>query len=297
MNKQSGGLWLAAADVVTRKPLLASISAGLVAAAGAVGAYSYLVEPYWLEVTRPSITLPRLPEEFDGFVIGQLSDFHLLARSVAGEAVFRAIEECNRAKPDVVVLTGDYVASRRALNQLPEVLKQLTIRPALAVFGNHDYRFGRDHRRLMVRAFQDAGITLVDNAAFAVSRGSRHLWFVGVGDGHTSHDRFDDAVRGLCAADRPRILLTHYPDLLLDLPPDQVDLALAGHTHGAQVRLPFLTQWVLRGSDSRFSSGFFEVCGVPMYVNRGLGCSSHQIRFRSRPELTLLTLRSPLASG
>lgn len=274
--------------------MLASVGAGIVTMAGAVGAYSYFVEPNWLEVTHPSLVIPGLPRELDGFRIAHMSDFHLATAARGAAVVFRAFDECNRAKPDVVVLTGDYTSSRRAIGALPDILQRLTARPVLAVSGNHDYRFGRDHRRRLIRTFQDAGITLIDNASSTVSRGSAKAWFVGVGDGHTSHDQLDVAMQGLTDADRPRILLTHYPDLLLELPPDTFDLALAGHTHGAQVRLPLLTRWALRGSHTRFTSGLFRVNGTSLYVNRGLGCSTYPLRFRSRPELTLLTLRGGL---
>src|SRR5438105_14372744 len=237
--------------------------------AGAVGAYSYFVEPHWLEVTHPALVIPGLPGELAGFRIAHMSDFHLATAACGAATVVRAFDECNRAKPDVVVLTGDYTSSRRALEAFPDVLRCLTARPSLAVFGNHDYRFGRDNRRRLIRTFQDAGITLLDNASSTVSRGSAKVWFVGVGDGHTSHDRMDEAMQGLTDANRPRILLTHYPDLLSELPPSTFDLALAGHTHGAQVRLPLLTRWALRGSHTRFISGLFRVNGMSLYVNRG----------------------------
>jgi predicted MPP superfamily phosphohydrolase len=260
--------------------------------AGLLGGYAWLVEPYWLEVTRPVVQLPNLPAELDGFTIAQLSDFHLLRGATEREPVFRAIEATNRARPDAVVLTGDYLGERGALARLDEVLARLAARPAFAVFGNHDYRFGRLQRRAMFKLFEEAGITVLDNIAAPVARGSSQLWFVGVGDGHTSHDRLSDALVGLTDADRPRVLLTHYPDLLLEIAQVRFELALAGHTHGAQVRLPYLTGLALRGSDTRFTSGLFSVRGIPLYVNRGLGTSTYRIRFGARPELTLLTLRS-----
>jgi predicted MPP superfamily phosphohydrolase len=281
-------------DITTIKSppgLELAVAAGLSAAAGAIAVYSYFIEPFWLEITHPEIRIPGLSSDFDGFTVAQLSDFHLLASASGREPVFRAVEECNRACPDVVVLTGDYLGRRGALPKLKDVLSRLTARPAFAVFGNHDYRFGRVHRRSVVQAFHDVGITVLDNASTSIARGSSRLWLVGVGDGHTSHDRLSEAMCGLTEQDRPRILLTHYPDLLFELPPHSFDLALAGHTHGAQVRLPYVTTVALRGSDTRFTSGLFEVGGIPLYVNRGLGTSTYRLRFGARPELTLLTLR------
>jgi predicted MPP superfamily phosphohydrolase len=284
------------ATITSPSSILPAIGAGLVMAAGAVAAYSYFVEPYWLEVTRPVIPIRGLPTPLDGFTIAQLSDFHLLVGRGDREPVFQAVEATNELRPDVVVLTGDYLGARGALPRLIDILDRLKARPALAVFGNHDYRFGRLKRRAMVEAFRHAGVTVLDNANVAVERGGARIWFVGVGDGHTSHDRLGEATAGLTASDRPRVLLTHYPDLLDEIEPNGFDLALAGHTHGAQVRLPYLTRLALRGSDTRFTSGRFDVRGVPLYVNRGLGTSTYRVRFRARPELTLLTLRARTAA-
>lgn len=264
---------------------------GASALAGIV-AYSHLVEPFWLEITRPSISLPGLAPALDGLVIAQLSDFHLFREAGPESAVAQAIAACNRARPDVVVLTGDYLNERRALDTLGRVLDELAIRPAFAVLGNHDYRYGPRYRRAIECCFVDRGIELLDNRAACFERAGSRLWFVGLSDGLTSHDRLDAALAGLGIHERPRILLTHYPDLLYDLPTDQFDLALAGHTHGAQIHLPVLSRLALARSETSFDRGFHEVAGLSVYVNRGLGTSGRRLRLLARPELTLLTLRA-----
>jgi predicted MPP superfamily phosphohydrolase len=263
---------------------------GLIMGAVGVVGYSHWVEPFRLEVTRRSIVLPNLPTSLDGLVVAQLSDFHLHHDDGPNGAVSQAVAACNAARPDVVVLTGDYLGERRAVTCLEETLSNLTVRPAFAVLGNHDYRFGPKCRRMIERCFSDLGIELLDNRAAAYERDGARVWFVGVGDGLTSHDRLDEALKDLGEGDRPRILLCHYPDLLCDLPTDRFDLTLAGHTHGAQIHLPFLAQAALRRSDTHFDRGFYEVRGSPMYVNRGLGTSGRRFRLFSPPELTLLTL-------
>ncbi|MGH2460478.1 MAG: metallophosphoesterase [Chloroflexota bacterium] len=265
---------------------------GMAAGVAGVVGYSHLIEPFWLEVTRREVALPTLPRPLDGLVVAQLSDFHLRPGAGPNDALDQAIRFCNQARPDLVVLTGDYLGERRGLAELPRALGQLQVRPAYAVLGNHDYRFGPKHRRAIEGYFSDAGIELLDNRTAVFERDRARLWIVGVGDGLTSHDRLEEATRGLGERDRPRILLTHYPDLLLDLPTENVDLALAGHSHGAQIHLPFLARFALQRSWTVFDRGFFDVAGVPLYVNRGLGTSGRQIRLFARPELTLLTLRT-----
>lgn len=269
---------------------MAAAGAGL--AMAGVAAYSHWIEPFRLQITRPSLTLSRLPAALDGMVVAQLSDFHLQHRVDPNGSVMQAIAACNAARPDVVVLTGDYLGERRVLPSLTSVLSKLEVRPAYAVLGNHDYRSGPKYRRLIESCFADLGIELLDNRAAAFERNGARIWFVGVGDGHSSHDRFDEATRDLGETDRPRILLSHYPDLLGDLCLERIDLALAGHSHGAQIHLPFLVDYALSHSDTIYDRGFYTVRGVPLYVNRGLGMTGWQVRFLSRPELTLLTLRA-----
>lgn len=271
-------------------PVAAGVLAGLTAAMFAVTSYSHLIEPNWLEVTHPSIQVHGLPSSLDGVVIAQLSDFHLRACAGPNEAVDQAIAACNALRPDLVVLTGDYLGERQALPRLAASLSRLEVRPAFAVLGNHDYRYGPRYRRSIVRCLTDHGIELLDNRAAAFERNGSRLWLVGVGDGFTSHDHLDQALAGLAADDRPRVLLSHYPDLLFDLPSDRFELALAGHSHGAQIHLPFVSAVALQRSSTVFDRGFYRVNGVPLYVNRGLGTSGRRLRLFSRPELTLLRL-------
>ena len=266
----------------------------LTMAAGAIGVvgYSHLIEPFWLDVTRREVVLPPLPTALDGLVVAHLSDFHLRRTAGPGDALDQAIRLCNQARPDLIVMTGDYLGERRGLPELSRALSLLAVRPAYAVLGNHDYRLGPKYRRMIEGCFTDVGIDLLDNRSAVFERDGARLWLVGVGDGLTSHDRLDEASRGLGDQDRPRILLTHYPDLLLDLPTEQIDLALAGHSHGAQIHLPFFSRVALQRSLTVFDRGFFDVRGVPMYVNRGLGTSGRPVRLFARPELTFLTLRA-----
>lgn len=242
---------------------------------------------------RPIVAIPGLPEALDGVIVAQLSDFHLHCDAGRDGAVARAIAVCNGERPDVVVLTGDYLGGRQALPYLFETLRALKVRPVFAVLGNHDYRFGPKWRRRLEACFSDLGIDLLDNRAAFFERDGARLWFVGVGDGFTSHDRLDDALKGLGAGDRPRVLLSHYPDLIEDLPTGQFDLALSGHSHGAQIHLPLLARIALRRSETTYDRGFYRIHGVPLYVNRGLGTSGRRLRLLSRPELTLFTLRCP----
>jgi predicted MPP superfamily phosphohydrolase len=266
-------------------------AAGATVSLGALLVYGTAVEPFWLEVTRPTAWIPDLPDELEGFVLAHLSDLHVPPTLYRRSAVWQAIEACNSARPDVVVLTGDYALGRKSLKALAASLDAIQTRPAFAVLGNHDYRFGPTFRRGIANALRDANITLLDNRNARVERSGRALWLLGVGDGYTCHDQIEPACREPEEVGEPCVLLTHYPDLLLERLPVKIDLALAGHTHGAQVRLPIVAERALRRSETRFVAGWYSVGGTPLYVNRGLGTSGYRIRIRARPELALVTLR------
>jgi predicted MPP superfamily phosphohydrolase len=254
--------------------------------------YTHWIEPDWLDVTRTEIDIPGLPPALDGLIIAQLTDFHLERHPGRRSAALRAVEVVNASRPDIVVLTGDYLAERKSLRAFEDLLAALRVRPAYAVFGNHDYRFGPAIRRGLERAFAEHGVTLLDNRSVAYECRGHRLWFVGVGDAYTSHDRLGEALAGLCPEMEPRILLSHYPDLLHDISPAGFALVLAGHTHGAQVALPVLSARALRRSDTTFKKGRYEIAGTPLYVCRGLGTSRLRLRFRVRPELATFVLRA-----
>jgi predicted MPP superfamily phosphohydrolase len=274
------------------RPVIGALAvAGAAASLAAVAGYAFQVEPAWLDVVRVDIPVPGLPRELDGLVIAQLSDFHVQDRLRPDDAAVQAVAVCNAVRPDVVVLTGDYVISRRVLPYFTDLLKELKARPIIAVLGNHDYRHGPRHRRALIDAFAELDITLLQNQSIGLKLHGGKLWFVGVGDGYTSHDQIDHATRELGDADFPRILLTHYPDVLPDYPRGEFALALAGHTHGAQINLPIVSRAALARSDTHFSHGLYWINETPLYVNRGLGMSGYQVRLFARPELTLLTLR------
>lgn len=255
-----------------------------------IGAYARLIEPHWLDLQRVDVPIDNLPFELDRFTIAQMSDLHANRQRESFNLIRRAIDLCNRERPDCVVLTGDFVVKRRALPAFLGLIEQITTRPAFAVLGNHDYRFGPRHRRSLVEGLIQRGIQALDNSAAPIERGPATAWIVGVGDAYTSHDDITLALHDVPPEAHPRILLSHYPDLLCSIAPGTFDLALSGHTHGAQINLPFISGRALAHSDTTFRAGLYNVGGTPLYVNRGLGTSGLPLRLFARPEVTIFRL-------
>ncbi|MBW3552828.1 MAG: metallophosphoesterase [Gemmatimonadetes bacterium] len=263
------------------------VGSALVLAAG-VAAYATFIEPRWLQVVRRRIHIRRLPRSLEGLRIGLLSDLHAAdGRSVS--VARRAAELVMAEAPDVIAITGDFAEDEGGLRNVLGALDPLRAPLGVwAVPGNHDHTVGIETwRQLVHRAV--AVHDLTNRFELVEHRGAR-ICLGGV----------DDLYRG-----RPRLtlpppeerdltlLLAHTPDLAERCRRafDAVDLVLSGHTHGGQVRLPFLPAPVntARHRDL-YENGLRRRPWTQVYTSRGIGTTGVPFRFFARPEVTLLTL-------
>lgn len=264
---------------------------GLVGAAVATGLYSWQVEPRWVQTTQRSMPVHHLPPALVGRTVAQLSDLHIGNRSDWRYQI-GALQRLAATKPDFVVYTGDFVTYDTAeqLDQLAELLRDAVhgTLGTVAVLGNHDY--GHDwaqtevaDRIVALLAAHDIGVLRNTVATFS------GLQLAGLDD-YWSPNFNPDFVTTLDPA-APTIVLCHNPDAV-DLPVWQNyrGWILAGHTHGGQVKPPFLPPPLLPVQNKRYTAGTFDLDGGrTLYINRGLG-NLRQVRFNVRPELTVFTL-------
>ena len=274
---------------ITRRGFLRLTAGGLIGGLTASVVDALVVEPWWIEVTRPVIRLANLPAGWEGVRIAHLTDLHA-GRLVVIDHVRKAVELTNDASPDLVVLTGDIVSHRDAIaDGLAEVLGEL--KAPLGVFGvmgNHDHWVGVHHVR---RVLRDAGVSLIDNDRAVLTRGSETLVIAGVGDLWTDRQRLGRALADV-PADACRVLLCHNPDYADTMPPaPRVDLMLCGHTHGGQMKIPFGRRPRLPIDNPRYGAGLAAGPRCPVYTSRGIGMVGIPIRFNCRPELPIITLR------
>jgi uncharacterized protein len=276
------------------------LQAGLAGAAGLV-LYSGEIERHWLEITHRDFYLRNLPAVFDGMRIVQISDIHL---DEFTELFFlrHTVEKVNQLHPDAVFLTGDYVTDGimgkkfavRAAWQCAAILKGLECRQLYAVLGNHDVRVGAEK---VTEALGTSGITVLRNSYLPVERAGSRFWLAGLDDPLDGHPNPELAIPAAIRNQphEPVILMCHGPDYaqrLIKLPAGQaVSLMFSGHTHGGQVRLPFVGALALPPMGKLYVEGYFRLGGLQLYVNRGIGTVELPIRFHCPPELTLITLR------
>jgi hypothetical protein len=266
----------------------------------AIGADAALLEPNHPVVTHVDIPLLRLPREFDGFTIAQLSDFHY-DPYFSVIPIRKAVSLANTLNPDLVVLTGDFVsapvafesahANQASLQAYPcsDVLEKLRAKHGVwAVLGNHDAATSSVH---VMEALKQAGIQVLSNSAVPIERSGRRFWLAGVEDVLIGRPDMRTALQGIPAGEAV-VLLVHEPDFADRSAHHSIDLQLSGHSHGGQVRIPWLGAPYLPPMGRKYPKGLRKVGNLTLYTNVGLGTLYIPVRFACAPELTFITLRS-----
>jgi predicted MPP superfamily phosphohydrolase len=259
---------------------------------GALLAYACGVERRWLSVTHHTVAVAHLPPAWDCLRVVHVSDLHLGAPGTPYGMLRRAVAVIARLRPHLIALTGDY--SDDGEPRPMDVLAPLpAIAPTVAVLGNHDYFAGAGDA--IAAALAARGITVLRNAALRFEHRGVCGLIAGLDDDLAGPGADVAGLVRRLAPTMPVLALIHAPDLVERFPARWAGLTLAGHTHGAQVRLsPFRQvdwiRWALDQKRSRYPRGWFEVNGNPLYVSRGLGVAGLPIRFAARPELACITL-------
>jgi len=276
---------------MTRRSFL-TLSAG---ALGGLAVYSGEVARHELSVEEHTIHLARLPDAFRGMRIVQISDFHY-AEYTEGYFLREVVREVNRLRPDMVVLTGDFITykplsknfARRHMPECAAMLSAITCPARYASIGNHDAIVGASW---VIGPLQEHGIPTLHNAYLPLERGGQRVWLAGLG---SACENDSDPARGIPPAsmrgNETLIVMAHEPDILPEIAGYKADLMLSGHTHGGQVRLPFLPPMVLPDYGKKYVEGLFRYGPTQLYVNRGIGTVGLPLRLNCPPEITVLTL-------
>jgi uncharacterized protein len=261
---------------------------GAAAAAAGLAAWATLVEPLWIEVRRRRIHVRGLHPDLEGFRIALLSDLH------AGEGtplwlVRRACRLAVRERPHLIALTGDLAADHwKSFRPALDALRCLAAPYGVwSVPGNHDHTVGIDRWRREMAAHPVVQPLL--NEARLLRAGRAVLCVAGVDDLSRGTPRLD----GLPPPEQRdfTLLLAHDPDTAEHARRtyDAVDLVVSGHTHGGQVRLPFVGP-VLNPSDGHYEEGLRRRPWTQVYTSRGVGTVHLPVRFLCRPEVAVLEL-------
>ena len=260
-------------------------------AMGAAGlvADSVLLEPRHVVVERKTIAINDLPDAFDGFRICQITDVHHGPFTGLG-FIKEVVEKVNSLNPGLVVLTGDYVdhSSKYIVPAVSALCRLKSSNGVLAVLGNHDHWMDAN---LTQEVFNRYNVPVITNSHKLIEIKDKAICVAGVGDLMEDSQDLKAAFYGL-PADIPRILLSHNPDYAESMPAsERVDLVLAGHTHGGQVRMPFsIAPITMSRYGQKYAGGLVRSASRQVYVSRGIGVVGIPVRFNCPPEITIITL-------
>lgn len=300
----------------------------------AVLVWSVGIEPRLIDERSTTASIRGLPAAWEGVRLALVADFQVGMWMANTDTVERVIRRLMDGRPSAVLIAGDFLyhptegpeenrnsreeldtaAYREMRSQIAEVvalLKPLTAAgvPSFAVLGNHDYAMRSASSRPLPlvadelsSALMSTGVTVLRNDAAPMGSRDKHLpteerlYIVGLDAWIPGATDIGRALAGVPAG-APRVLLMHNPASFQHLPPHSAPVALAGHTHGGQIRVPFASRWSwmsLVEESAVAADGWiapsFGLAGNRLYVNRGIGFSVAPVRLNCRPELTWITL-------
>jgi predicted MPP superfamily phosphohydrolase len=274
---------------LNRRSFLKVSSAALLTGTAAAVSLMWLSNEYENPVIeKVQIPIAGLPSGLDGFRIAQISDFHLYPLTTI-KLVDQAVQMTNDLNPDLIVLTGDYVWHEvEAIFDLAPSLARLNAKHGVfSCLGNHDLWTDVN---VVTEAFEQVRLPLLVNQGVPITAGASTLYLAGLDDGWSGAPELATAMEGWPKG-APTVLLMHEPDRATQYSLDKrINLQLSGHSHGGQVRFPFVGALILPYLSWKYPLGLYNVNGMWLYTNRGLGTTNIPLRVNCAPEITELTL-------
>ena len=246
-----------------------------------------IAEANSLSLEHIKVTLNRLPPSLNGFRIVHLSDIHH-SRFTGLEHIARAVETANDMKPELVVLTGDYVShDTDYIAPVADALGKLESKfGTFACLGNHDHWTDAE---LVTDLFRGEGITMLVNEGFRFEASDASFWLAGVDDYMAGKTDVPLALHG-SFPDEMKVLLAHNPIIFRQSVRANIDLTLSGHTHGGQIKMRDPERRLM--PQRRLKSGLHRRKDSQIYITRGIGTVVVPARYQCPPEITLLELCS-----
>jgi predicted MPP superfamily phosphohydrolase len=256
--------------------------------------YAFWYEPASLSAVTYSIRLDEAnriaPQRLR---IAVISDLHGGAPYISEDKIDRVVALANEVKPDLILLTGDYMIDHVLFGTVMPIetivahLKQLSAPLGVfAVLGNHERRLDIGP---LIRAFEAVDISVLEDRSVMLVRNDQALYLTGISDAYSGPVDIAGALANV-PTDAHAICFTHSPDVFVSLP-SSCALTIAGHTHGGQVRLPFIGRPIVPSHyGERYAAGWVHEDNRYLFVSTGIGTSSIPVRFGVPPEVSILDI-------
>lgn len=264
--------------------------------AWAVIAYGSFFEPRRIAINEQSITISEQPT--DTLIAAVISDSHVGPYKKA-DYIRSVIEHIVEIRPNIVLFAGDFVFDdTEQVHELAPLKDISLVYPIYAVLGNHDYNLvsaqdDEDSVRSqdIAETLESYGIHILNNEGLLVP--GHGVWLAGIEDVWTRRARIGDALFSRPVPTPPTLLLSHNPDaVLLMRPSQQIDLVIAGHTHGGQIRLPLIgpVPEIPNELGRQFDEGLFTIEGTQLFITSGIGESGPRARLFNPPEIAVVQI-------
>jgi predicted MPP superfamily phosphohydrolase len=251
--------------------------------------YSFFIEPNILLVNYEKITINESSDHKAKIKAVLFGDPHAGVYK-NGVSLERIVKKVNELNPDIVFIAGDFLYNLKYEHYNNELAVLADINaPVYAVTGNHDVLIEIENPAEKLRtSLRKSDVIVIDNAVQNIEINGVKLKIIGLSDlweGRMNYDVLKNAKE-----DENTILLVHNPDMVYDFPfKAEVDLILAGHTHGGQIRLPGLYQQAIP-TEYPFDKGHYNISGIPLYVTSGIGMTGLPFRFLIPPQIEVLEI-------
>ncbi|MBI5230283.1 MAG: metallophosphoesterase [Candidatus Magasanikbacteria bacterium] len=262
--------------------------------------YSAYVEPYWVKVRIQPIVLNKTKEPLRVAVMG---DWHIRPGKGA-TFIKREVQKIAGLKPDLIVMTGDFlffddfdefVGDLRALTALSKIA------PTITVLGNHDYGIGdpahgfdyTDSHREISKIFSDGGIKVLADSYERIKIKGINIEIAGFDESWLKFKNRKNIIDGFDPSTDLKIAVSHNPDAAFENIASKFDLMITAHTHGGQVRLPFIGALVEAGTmlPKKDYGKYIADHTPPIFNTIGIGESGPHLRFWDRPEIAILDIK------
>ena len=256
-------------------------------------------ENNYLSISNYNIINNKIPSSFKGFKIVQISDFH---NTKSKKLTNDIIEEIKKQQPNIIVITGDLIDSKRYDLQVSlDFLKSIKdVAPIYYVSGNHEAGSGRYEE--IVNSLKGIGIKILDDEFEIISVNEDKIAILGLGDPSfypsyiSDQSKYDlkETINNIDDNSIFKLLISHRPEIFNIYVENNIDLVLTGHAHGGQIRIPFIGGLIApnQGLFPKYTSGTFKEENTTMIVSRGIGNSILPFRINNRPELVVVTLNN-----
>ncbi len=251
-----------------------------------------------LVVSHYEIEDVKIPTEFDGFTIAQISDFHNTHSRLLQEDIIEGLLEI---KPDIIVLTGDFIDTRRTDTALAlsYAARLLEIAPVYMSAGNHEAATVEEYPPFE-KELISLGVRVLRNECEKIELGGSAINITGIDDpvffpGEDKYEKIAEAIDTVTYDESIfTVTLSHRPEVFSVYVEKQQDLVLSGHAHGGQFRIPGIGGLYIptEGLFPTYTEGVHTLDSTKMVVSRGIGSSVFPIRINNRPELVIISLRA-----